>query len=100
MFSQKGNFYCKTLKNPHVFFYFAGEKSFSVFNKAPSDTLKVFVGKIINFFQPLSKLDLVSIQDSGLKIHWCYQKKYYIFVQSTLKFALVRVSCGFFLCTL
>ena len=41
MLSHQGNFYCKAPKNSHVFFTLP-KKSFSVFNKAPSDTLKNF----------------------------------------------------------
>ena len=63
MLFHKGNFYCKAPTNPHALFYFA-EKSFSVFNGAPSDTLNVFFGKIIYyfFFQHPWKVCFVSIQ--------------------------------------
>ena len=49
MWSQKGNFYCKLSKNPHAFFILL-KKGFSVFNKTPSDTPKVFFFQQNNFF--------------------------------------------------
>ena len=51
MLSQKGIFYCRALKNPHAFFILQG-KSFCVFNRVPSDTLKnFFLQNILLFFQ-------------------------------------------------
>ena len=50
---QKYNFYCKAPKKFHAFLILP-KKSFSVFNRAPSHTLKVFFSKIFYFFFSMS----------------------------------------------
>ena len=73
-------------------FHFA-EKSFSVFNGAPSDTLKVSFGEIIYyfFFNIHEKCVLYQFKNFISTIHWCCQKIWFI----SVKYFKISISKSF-----
>ena len=81
LFLQKCKYYCKSPKNPHAFFIFP-KKSFIVFNRAPSHTLKVFFGKIFYYFFNVHKMCFLhQFKNFIIPIHRCCHKILFISVK-------------------
>ena len=84
---QKYHFCCKAPKNQQAFFHFA-EKSFSVFNREPSHSLKVFSSSffrqniLLFFFNVHEKCVLYQFKYFISTIHRCCHKILFISVMN------------------
>ena len=86
----------------HMHFSFCQKKSFSVFYRAPSHTLKVFVGKISNYFfsTSIKRVFCINSKKNISTIHRCCHKILFVSV-NYFRICISRVSCGLvFLTTL